>query len=453
MKRKNQLGQALVGSAIAMVVLCGFAGLAIDMGTLRYQKRLQQTAADSAAIAGTQNLEFGSGVTIGAQNASAQNGFTDNGGGAVSTCTAAGAAIGTICVQVNNPPATGPHSGTPNAAKYVEVLVSMVQPTYFMQIFGVNSQVITARAVATNVSGGTNTNCLYTLGPPTSAIIGIDATGHADINAPNCGIGDNGNLDTTGNSYTVKANTISVAGQCLGSHCGSPDTQCTAYANNTCPQSSLNNAPGTSDPFTGMVPPTQPAASSSCPDAACNYVSASNSTATIQPGTYNSITIGKNSSITLAPGIYYINGNAATGGLNFNGGGTLTGGAPNADGVMFYFTNGSSINKAVGGGNNPDLNLYPLASDQSATYAGLLFYQDPADTTVAYFGGDNNSTYNGTIYMPTATITVYGNGTETFNGTVIAYTLATTGNPTVNLNVSSPGVPVPASLTQPVLVE
>ena len=450
MKFRKQSGQVLVGAAIAMVVLAGFAGLAIDMGTLRFQKRLQQTAADSAAIAGTQNLEFGSGVTVGAQNASAQNGFTDNAGGAVSTCTASGAAIGTTCVQVNNPPATGPHAAN---VKYVEVLVAEVQPTYFMQIFGVNSQVVTARAVATNVSGGTNTTCLYTLGPPTSSIIGIDATGHAQILAPACGIGDNGNLDTTGNAYVVKANTISVAGQCIGSHCGSPDTQCTAYANNTCPQSSLNNAAGTSDPFTGMVPPAQPPASTSCPDAACNYVSGSGSTATIQPGTYNSITIGKNSNISLAPGIYYINGNAATGGLNFNGGGTLTGGAPNADGVMFYFTNGSSINKAVGGGNNPDLNLYPLATDQSATYAGLLFYQDPADTTVAYFGGDNNSTYNGTIYMPTATVNFYGNGTETFNGTVVAYTLSTTGSPIVNLNVSSPGVTVPASLTHPVLVE
>src|SRR4029077_8205959 len=103
MKFNKQSGQALIGTAVAMVVLAGFAGLAIDMGTLRYQKRLQQTAADSGAIAGAQNLEFGSGVTVGAQNASAQNGFTDNGGGAVSACTAAGAAVGTICVQVNNP--------------------------------------------------------------------------------------------------------------------------------------------------------------------------------------------------------------------------------------------------------------------------------------------------------------------------------------------------------------
>ena len=60
--------------------------------------------------------------------------------------------MGTVCVQVNNPPLSGPHSSN---AKYVEALVTVVQPTYFMKIFGVNSEAITARAVATNLSGGT----------------------------------------------------------------------------------------------------------------------------------------------------------------------------------------------------------------------------------------------------------------------------------------------------------
>jgi Flp pilus assembly protein TadG len=453
MKFNKQSGQALVGTAVAMVVLCGFAGMAIDMGTLRYQKRLQQTAADAAAIAGAQNLEFGSGVQAGAVNAASQNGFTDAGGGTpVSTCTAAGAAVGTVCVQVNNPPNTTTDTAHGGDPKYVEVFVSMVQPTYFMQIFGIASEPVTARAVATNVQGGTvNSNCWWTLGPPTNAITGIDATGHANIYAKDCGISDNGNLDTTGNSYSIQANTISVSGGCIGSHCGSPDVQCYSQPSPyTCP--TIGGAPASQDPMKGIVPPPQPAASVSCPDTACNYVSADNSTATIQPGTYSSITIGKNSNITMAPGIYYIDGTTApNAGLNFNGGGTLT--DASNPGVMIYFTGGSTINKAVGGGNNPDINLYPMTTAENSTYAGILFYQDPADTATPYFGGDNNSTYNGTIYMPAATITVYGNGTETFNGDVISYSFATTGNPTVNFNQSAPGVPIPSWLTQPVLVE
>ena len=139
MKRKNEAGQALVFAAVGLAVLMGFAGLGIDMGMLRYQKRLQQTAADAGALAGANNLAFpaSGGVTAGAKNASAGNGFTDG--------------TNNVTVTVNNPPASGPHTGNAN---YVEVLVTAVQPTYFMKVLGINSQTVTARAVATNVSGG-----------------------------------------------------------------------------------------------------------------------------------------------------------------------------------------------------------------------------------------------------------------------------------------------------------
>jgi hypothetical protein len=445
MKLNKQSGQALIGTAVAMVVLAGFAGLAIDMGTLRYQKRLQQTSADAAAIAGAVNLQFGSGVTAGAQGAATQNGYTDNNGGA--GCI--GGSIGCISVAVNNPPTTGPHATGTDAAKYVEVIVTEVQPTYFMQIFGVNSQPITARAVATNVSGGTTSNCLFTLGPPTNAITGIDAQGSAVLNAPNCGIADNGNLDTTGNNYTVKGNTISVSGQCLGSHCGPPDVVCESSTAGTCPP--LHNAPASQDPMKGLTAPSQPAASSSCPAGTCDVVVGKNLTATIQPGTYNSLTLDGGATVTMAPGIYYFNGPAGVGGITMKGGATLTDMAN--PGVMIYFTNGSTMQKFVGGGNNPDVNLTPMTTAENSTYAGILMYQNPADTQPAYLGGDDNSTFLGTIYMPTTSVTFFGNNHTTFNGTVIAYSVDIQGNPTVNFGMAPSGVPIPALLTQPVLVE
>jgi len=126
MRLNKQTGQVLVGTAVALVVLCGFAGLAIDMGTLRFQKRLEQTAADSAAIAGAQNLDFGSGWVAGGQNASAQNGFTDNNAGA--GCS--GGAIGCISVAIHKGPSTGPHAGD---VEYIEAIVTTIQPTYFMK--------------------------------------------------------------------------------------------------------------------------------------------------------------------------------------------------------------------------------------------------------------------------------------------------------------------------------
>src|SRR5215469_1030093 len=100
MRRKSEAGQAVIFTALALTVLLGFAGLGIDMGVMRYEKRLQQTAADSAAIAGADDLRYngGSGVTLAAQNASAGNGFTDNSGGAQCTDSSA---VNCIGVTVN----------------------------------------------------------------------------------------------------------------------------------------------------------------------------------------------------------------------------------------------------------------------------------------------------------------------------------------------------------------
>ena len=103
MKRRNEAGQSLVFVAVGMVALLGFVGLGIDMGVLRYERRLQQSAADGAAIAGATNLAFG-GVGTGAQNAAASNGFTDASGNDATQCNNS-AAIGAICVQINNGPA------------------------------------------------------------------------------------------------------------------------------------------------------------------------------------------------------------------------------------------------------------------------------------------------------------------------------------------------------------
>src|SRR5579862_4938243 len=190
MRQSRERGQALVTVVLALAVLLGFCGLAIDMGMLRFQKRIQQTAADAAALAGASNIGFGS-VTAGAQSAAAANGFTDNTGGVLSSCTSSGAAVGNVCVVVNNPPSTGPQTGNSN---YVEALVSVVQPTYFMKVFNVNSTPVTARAVAAKLSA-TNADCLYLLGG------GLTVSGKGSkgaLAAPSCGIVINGGLTTTG---------------------------------------------------------------------------------------------------------------------------------------------------------------------------------------------------------------------------------------------------------------
>src|SRR5690348_8751983 len=72
-------GQILLIVTIAMFMMLGAAALAVDIGRLWTTKRLMQSAADAAALAGADAAAAGStgAVTAAAQAAAAQNGFTD----------------------------------------------------------------------------------------------------------------------------------------------------------------------------------------------------------------------------------------------------------------------------------------------------------------------------------------------------------------------------------------
>jgi Flp pilus assembly protein TadG len=462
MKLNKQSGQVLVGTAVAMVVLAGFAGLAIDMGTLRYQKRLQQTAADAAAIAGASNLGYSStSWSPGAINAATQNGFSNPTGDPVTTCTAAGAAIGTICVQVSNPPTTGPHSTGANAPKYVEVFVAEVQPTYFMKIFGVNSQTVVARAVATNTGGGAagGGGCIYTLGTPSKQLnfnkAGIGSTGTNYIKAPTCGIVDNGNFVANGN-VSVKAGSIGVGGDVNLPNNSTPD--CTsAQPAGVCP-TPVTGMPYSGDPFTGKYPiPTSPGAGS---------VTTVSGVTTYSPGTYSGgITVNSSTNAVFSPGVYVIDGGTfkVNGGANVCGGGiasfsgsvmTSCTQAAGADGVTFYITNGASVQ--INGTSNTQMYAPNLGQ-----YEGLLFYQDPADTQQATINGTDNSLFQGAIYMPTADLDF--SGTSSFNNGA-AYTVIVTdqllvsGGAYVNLasnfsGLTNGGGPLTGVTQWPTLVE
>jgi Putative Flp pilus-assembly TadE/G-like len=447
MNRKNQSGQALATMAIAMVVLAGFAGLAMDMGTLRYQKRLQQSAADAAAIAGASNIGFG-GMVAGGQNAAIANGFTDASSNSLSTCTAQGAAIGTVCVQITPGPTVGPHAGNTN---YVEAFVSVVQPTYFMTLFGVNSETVTARAVATNTSGagGPGPGCLYTLGAPTASIEGVNINGNATLNAPTCGIVDNGNYNSKGNSLVVNASTFGVVG---GANVSGPGGSVTCVQSpNSCPTPGM--APSPDPEFGKLTPPCSPCTGGTPISISGNGgftgsgVSYANNTYTIQPGTYTSISIsgtGGGNNVVFSPGLYIIDGTGAGAGITVPGNSTITG-----NGVTFYFTGTSTMNMT----GNPTINL--TAPDSTGTYPNILFYQDPADTSGPSLGGTSGSTYDGILYFPSAQVTFYGTSNSLNVAVTIADSIQLSGTPTVNLQgaVGLPAGPTVGLVTNAVLVE
>src|ERR1700722_16513053 len=116
MKRRKEAGQTLTLVAFGMIVFLLAAGLAVDMGYLRYQKRLMQAAADGAALAAATDYTLANagagGATTDAQYVATVNGFTNG--------------VNNTTVNVNP------------GANSVEVDIEEVYPTFFMTIAGFN---------------------------------------------------------------------------------------------------------------------------------------------------------------------------------------------------------------------------------------------------------------------------------------------------------------------------
>jgi hypothetical protein len=417
MRRKNEAGQALIFAVVALgILLMGFVGLGIDIGYMRYEKRAQQTAADSAAIAGAADIAYG-GVSGAAQAEASSNGFGDTSG----TAGCPGA-VDCVAVTVNKPPLSGPHATDP---QYVEVYIAKVHPTFFMRVLGINSERITARAVATTVGGGANSGCLYTLAPPSDAIEGVNVNGAVTLNAPTCGVVDNGNFNTKGNALTFNTGTFGIAGDWSKS---GPGGTVTCSGSSTCP--TATNMPTAGDPLAGLISPP-----------AVGAPVAFNPASIVPGSTYNGISIPANSTVTFPAGTYVVSGGNFSIGANSTVLGT---------GVTFYFTNGSTIT-ATG---TPNIQL---SAPNSGTYAGVLFYQNPSDTNGPSLGGNSASFFQGALYFPSAQLTFFGNGSFGSGAQytiVIAAALAFSGHPDVTLNSNFSGLPGGVSIIKnAILVE
>src|SRR5262249_19121654 len=168
-------------------------GLSVDLGYLRYQRRLLQSAADSAALAGAAQLGAGgstaSAVTA-AKNDSQLNGFQDGSGQIDVTATP-------TTINGNN--------------KTIQVQVTNVYPTFFMRILGgsFNNVTVTTSATAQYLGGR---GCIYAL----TGGSGINVT--ASVNAHNCNVFSNGGISGGGSITAAAIGT--VGGSSLG--CATP---------------------------------------------------------------------------------------------------------------------------------------------------------------------------------------------------------------------------------------
>lgn len=424
-------GQTLPLVAIALLVLLGAAAFAVDTGYHQYQQRMQQTAADSAALAGARELSMGDWFAAARQDA-ANNGFSDNTG--QTTCPAGGA-VGQVCVEVYNPPQAGDaYAGNPQA---VEVDVTANHATFFEQLFGYNNVPVSTKAVAVLRQVPSN-NCLYVLNGPANF---NGQTGGGTVNAPNCGLMFNQAANFHG--ATVTAASIDCASTCSNGTFTSATPQPVAPASDPCP--AINYCAHLANPAPTC---TSTMAAPSFP---------TGGTAIVQPGCYGNLNLTRASTVTFQCGFYIFTGtvNASTSGpgtpIQINQDCGTTG----PSGVTFYVTGVGSLNLR-----NDVINLAaPTSGDYNEYSAGeqnVLIYQTPGDTNTLNMQSAScagcNSYFSGMIYAPSATLN-YNQYTTTTTGQVLIIVGTLNANGGINTILTGPGGPPGTTVTVPVLGE
>ncbi len=389
-----------------MVVLVSFLGLAVDVASLHYDERRLKAAAQTAALAAALEVNQCAGTNacpamqVAAVSALAENGITVK----QTFLNCAQSSGSGFALTINNPPcangAADPNHGNSN---YVEVSVAELEPTYFAKVIGFNGMMLSARAEAARTG---NPNCIYALDRSNVNAISVDIL--ATLNA-NCGV-----IDESNSSLAFGCNVLSavhvprlrVTGGSESLLCNvSPHAQTGVPLPNPVdplaylPTPSLQGCgTTTSSPYTGSPNPLLIVGN-----------------ATLYPGRAycGGIVLLPTAHVTFMPGTYVIRSGGLLGlqgGMSIDVAATATG-----NGVTFY-------NYGPIGGVNFVLSSIPLGSvslkaPTSGTYAGVLFYQDPANTTPAVILANSswNTVLEGAYYFPTALVTCAATGLSNYN--------------------------------------
>lgn len=381
---KDEQGQASVLIAVCMVAVVGIAGLAVDVGHLRFAKSQLQTLADSAALAGAAELaQCGGSADCDAMQTAAQQAIAENGATVGAFLTQCSGSVSGLTLELNNGPcALGSSDPNNDDSSYVEAVVTQSEPMYFAKVLGLNAMTVSARAEA---KIGNSPYCVIVLG---SAGLTFQSNG-GGITA-SCGLMVDSDSTTAfqANGADVNAKEISVKG---------------GYQINggTVSPTPTTGAPSLSDPLNYLTPPT----SSGCTYSSVYSVNSGN--ANLSAGTYCGGIQLNGGSLSLNPGTYILDGI----GLQMNSG-SISG-----TGVTLYI--------AQGGVQFNGANSVNLVAPVTGNYAGILFYQSSSDASAATINGGSGSAFQGALYFPDSTVQLNGSN-------IAAYTIVVSNSMQIN---------------------
>lgn len=396
-RNQKRKGIIIITFALGSFMLCGFAGLALDVTYLQMWKRRAQTAADAAAQAAAIELKrtrsSQSAITAARADAAA-NGFVHN-------------VDATVSVQ--NPPTSGQRQGD---SRFAQVLISKAAPTYFMRVFGRDVVTVGAGAMAGLAQMDP---CVFVLSPTGNNAMQVGGSPQVNMS---CGVQVNSTSDSalqvTGGAIIHTLSFNVTGGVQISSNAVITPVPSTHMSAEDDPLAWRPNPPvGTCDEHNFKV-------SSS---------GNNNNAINLSPGVYcGGIDIVSDRRVNFSPGLYVMAG----GGLKISSQSTI-----NGTDVTIFNTAGYNKNRgpiSISGGATVN-----LRAPRSGPYEAMLVFENRNifDNGPNHIEGNSTSNIEGIIYMPNSILN-YAGGSGTiaaYNG-IIADTLAFTGNCTFRSDYS-----------------
>ena len=453
----DRRGVTAIVTGIALTVILGFAGLAIDIAAWLNATRGLQAAADqavySAAGAAGTNTCPNTTATAQARAIAASNGYVD------------GQNDTTVTVSC----------GFDNSS--FAVTISQIQPMWFSALF-LGGPPIATRSAMAQIAGQKSDLCILALDGtnPSEAYIGSDSnamyvTGSANIDV-DCGVAvdssNNTALGVGSNSSSLRATDIYLVGDNqAGSNGFTPNLSasgCSSCNPVIPPNQILKHQRPVIDPYAARTVPDHNCPGSPTPVSVGNTLSpamgngsGTSSTLGIFCGGLHIPTVNGVNTVTVNCGTYVVAGgtldidqnvkvlqsNACTTGVTF----ILTNSRPGASDYAHVSYQGNNSGKLV------------LTAPNSGPYSGLVFFQD-RDAPNPNVGSNNSTTCGsgaaqnkitgqgqiaivGAIYLP-AQVLCFAGGSKTDNQNrctqIIAYNINFAGNSGINSQCDGVGI-------------
>jgi hypothetical protein len=433
--RPARRGVVAVLVAISLVMLVGFAAIAVDGGLLYLHLRKARSGADASAMAAAcelfrhypayQGRDTDGSAEAAARAVASANGYANDGTNST--------------VVVNIPPQSGIYAGKDS---YAEVIITYNVQRAFSRIWGADPIPVRARAVSRGAWVPSKTGVLILDYDDKAALSDqgngafTETGGFVVVNSNNPSA-----VVTSGNGI-IKAQQFYITGGETLNGGGNLVTQPVAG------QVFTGTHP-TPDPYAYLPQPTMPPAGTMTQTSIGN----GNFQYVLTPGSYTNlptfntgdVVILQQASANSAGGIFYING----GGFKSTGA-TITMDPNTSGGVMLYNAPASSASSEklqITGNAAGTVNLSGLTT---GPYAGMVLWQDRNSSVDMLVEGNGSFTINGTFYAASALLSVAGNGATTgsyvddsgstvtggsrIGSNYVSKDLAISGNGNVNVN-------------------